>query len=246
LPFPWLPLDSTLGLAFLGRLRKDLGQGSASAASPDYLVVANPTLVNGNLDAPQGWLTEGTVDFTNGAAILRETTSQQTRLSQAFVVGAQDRFLSFTIGDSALDDQLMGPDDAFEVALVDANTGASLASALNLTRTDALLNRQASGLERLSSGITRTVNPDGSVTYLMDLSGIAAGTGIHLIFDLIGFGAAGSRVAVNDVRLISNLNTAPTAADDAVTTAEDAPITFNVLLNDQDAEGDTALAKTVI
>jgi hypothetical protein len=34
-------------------------------------VVANPTLLNGNLDLPQGWLTEGTVDFTNGAAILR-------------------------------------------------------------------------------------------------------------------------------------------------------------------------------
>jgi hypothetical protein len=42
-----------------------------------YLVVANPTLLNGNLDLPQGWLTEGTVDFTNGAAILRETLSQQ-------------------------------------------------------------------------------------------------------------------------------------------------------------------------
>jgi VCBS repeat-containing protein len=105
-----------------------------------------------------------------------------------------------------------------------------------------LLNRQASGLERLSQGITRTVNPDGSVTYLMDLSGIAAGTGIHLIFDLIGFGGTGSHVAVNDVRLISDRNTAPTAADDAVTTAEDQPTTFNVLLNDQDAEGDALTA----
>jgi len=47
------------------------------------------------------------------------------------------------------------------------------------------------------------------------------------------------------VRLISNLNTAPVATDDSVTTAEDAPITFNVLLNDQDAEGD-ALETAVI
>ena len=51
-------------------------------------------------------------------------------------------------------------------------------------------------------------------------------------------------MAVNDVRLISELstNTAPVAVDDSVTTAEDQPITFNVLLNDQDAEGDALTA----
>jgi len=48
------------------------------------------------------------------------------------------RYLSFTLGGTILDDQLIGPDDAFEAALLDANTGASLAGALNLSRTDAL------------------------------------------------------------------------------------------------------------
>ena len=51
-------------------------------------------------------------------------------------------------------------------------------------------------------------------------------------------------MAVNDARLISDLatNTAPVATDDNVTTTEDQPITFNVLLNDQDAEGDALTA----
>ena len=47
-----------------------------------------------------------------------------------------------------------GPDDAFEVALLNAHTGASLASTI---------------------GLTHVTNPDGSRTYLVDLASIAAG-----------------------------------------------------------------------
>ena len=71
LPFPWLPLDSTLGLAFLGRLRNRLGGLPSNDAALTlalsqgeremvrYAVVANATLENGTLDAPQGWLSQG-------------------------------------------------------------------------------------------------------------------------------------------------------------------------------------------
>jgi hypothetical protein len=47
-----------------------------------------------------------------------------------------------------------GPDDAFEDALLNAHTGASLASTI---------------------GLTHVTNPEGSRTYLVDLVGIAAG-----------------------------------------------------------------------
>ncbi len=206
-----------------------------------YDVVANATLVNGNLDAAQGWLSQGNVQFANGTAVLNEVSNSQTRLSQVFMVGAQDRYLSFTLGGTVLDDQLIGPDDAFEAALLDANTGASLAGALNLSRTDALFNLQANGTERVSQGITRIDNADGSRTYLVDLSGIAADTAVNLSFDLIGFGGNGSQVTINDVRLLSAIatNSAPLAVNDAVSTLEDQPLTFNMLANDQDAEGDT-------
>ena len=61
LPFPWLPLDSTLGLAFLGRLRSRLSGLAADNAAltlalsqrerevVQYDVVANATLLNGSL-----------------------------------------------------------------------------------------------------------------------------------------------------------------------------------------------------
>ena len=42
----------------------------------------------------------------------------------------------------------MGPDDAFEVALLNANTRSVATSTVSLTRTDALLNIQANGTER--------------------------------------------------------------------------------------------------
>ena len=80
-----------------------------------------------------------------------------------------------------------GPDDAFEVALLDATTGASLAPALELSRTDALLNMQAIGGELKASNVSQVTHANGSRTYMIDLAGIAAGTAVNLSFDLIAF-----------------------------------------------------------
>jgi hypothetical protein len=57
---------------------------------------------------------------------MREVSASQTRLSQVFMLNDKDRYLSFTLAGSALDNLTGAPDDAFEVALLDANTGASL------------------------------------------------------------------------------------------------------------------------
>jgi hypothetical protein len=144
-----------------------------------YDIAANPTLTNGNLDSSAGWDTTGKVDVSNGTAVLSETATRQTRLNQVFMVGAQDRYLSFTLSGIALDDpstgpgQANGPDDAFEVALLNANTGASLTQPIAMTRTDALLNLQANGAELAAQGVTHVVNADGSRTYVVDLAGSA-------------------------------------------------------------------------
>ncbi|MFT5960936.1 MAG: VCBS repeat-containing protein, partial [Burkholderiaceae bacterium] len=207
------------------------------ATKLQYEIVVNSTLTNGQFDVvnnsiivASGWVTEGNVSITPGAATLTEATTQQTRLNQVFIVGAQDKFLSFTLSDIALDDQSTGPDDAFEVGLLDANTGASLAGAIGLSHSDALLNLQANGTELASQGVTHIVNPNGSRTYLVDLRNIAAGTAVNLSFDLIGFGANGSHVAVSDVRLVGSLQT----RDDAATTAEDTVAQIIALANDID------------
>jgi len=238
---PSLPIGTTLGALLLGRLRRtDYGTWSPvfdsaqiTTPAPQFDTAANPKLQNQEFDGGDGWATEGTVGFANGTATLAETAGSQTRLNQVFVLGEHDRFLSFTLANTALGDQA-GPDDTFEVALLDANTGRSLLGGTGLSRNDAFLNLQANGKEYKASGIARLDNADGSRTYLVDLSGIAAGTTVNLAFDLIGFGqgleAANSRLTIRDLRL-----GVPQATDDSATMAEDTPAVIDALANDLDA-----------
>jgi VCBS repeat-containing protein len=250
---PLIPLGG-FGLAFLGRLRNNRYGSSTVMADystlvTQYSVTANAKLTNGTftstngMPVDNGWATQGSVDFTGSAATLQEVTTSQTRLNQVFAINPTDRYLSFTLSGSALDNVNGAPDDAFEVALLDANTGLSLAGALSLTHTDAFLNLQADGTETLASGVTRTdllphPNPlpggegtngaQGAAqtlqrTYRVDLSGIAAGTAVNLSFDLIGFGKASSHITVSDVR-VSGL---PTLHDDIAAMNEDGTLVFD-------------------
>ncbi|MGV8934697.1 MAG: Ig-like domain-containing protein, partial [Gallionellaceae bacterium] len=230
---PLIPLGG-FGLAFLGRLRSSrYGSSNVfadySTLTTQFEVTANAKLTNGSFVASNGlppndgWATQGSVDFTGSKATLQEATTSQTRLNQVFAVNPTDRYLSFTLSGSALDNVTGAPDDAFEVALLDANTGLSLAGALSLTHTDAFLNLQADGTETAASGVTRVTNADGSRTYRVDLSGIAAGTAVNLSFDLIGFGKASSHITVSDVR-VSGL---PTLHDDVAAMNEDGTLAFD-------------------
>jgi VCBS repeat-containing protein len=241
-PIPTLPLGAGFGISFLGLTRRNNSGSRLFANAPvQYTIAANPALVSGKLESADGWETTGNVAVNpsagsgqaGGEAVLSEVAGSQTRLNQVFVLGEHDRFLSFTLA-AALGDQADGPDDAFEAALLDANTGVSLLGATDLSRNDAFLNRQANGEEHVASGITRIDNADGSRTYLVDLGGIAAGTAVNLSFDLIGFGqgsdASNSQITVRDLRL-----GVPQTADDSVTLAEDAPTVINALANDINA-----------
>ena len=248
-PIPTLPLGAGFGLSFLGLTRRNnnntnslFGESLSANAPVQYDIAANPSLINGDLNTGTGWETTGKVDVSNGTAVLSEVADSQTRFNQVFVLGEHDRFLSFTLANTALGDQATGPDDAFEVALLDANTGLSLFGATGLSRNDAFLNLQANGEEHKASGITRIDNAGASPelgrwssrTYLVDLAGIAAGTAVNLSFDLIGFGqgsdAGNSRITVRDLRL-----GVPQTADDSATLAEDTPTVIDALANDINA-----------
>ncbi len=159
-----------------------IGQTTGTAIT-QYAVAANATLTNGSLtngslNAADGWSTQGSVEFRNqgsgignqGVATLREVSNTQTRLNQVFMLGANDRYLSFTLSGAALDvphplpnppfegagtngtasGSGSSPSDAFEVALLNANTGASLLDNNGLTHSDAFLNLQADGTEYTS------------------------------------------------------------------------------------------------
>lgn len=239
-PLPSVPLGGSLGLALLGRLRGNRYGGwniavDSASLIPQYAVAANPKLSNTEFVGGQGWSTTGDVRFQDGAATLTETAPSQTRLNQVFIIGENDRFLSFTVADTALDDADQAPDDAFEVALLDANTGASLLGGTGLTRNDAFLNLQADGNEHKSQAVTSIRNADGSRTYLIDLAGIPAGTAVNLAFDLIGFGkgaaAASSHLTIRDLRI-----GVPQTKDDSATLAEDGVTTIAALANDLNAQ----------
>jgi VCBS repeat-containing protein len=232
--FPTLPLGTSF-IGFLGLLRSSRYGGVSIAPDASTLVTqydwaANATLTNGSLNAADGWSTQGSVNIgpstgsgQAGGATLYEVSGTQTRLSQVFLLNPTDRFLSFTLSGTALDDLTGAPDDAFEVALLDANTGASLLGGTGLTRTDSFLNLQADGTQRFADCVTCINNADGSRTYRVDLAGVPAGVAANLSFDLIGFGGNGSHVTVSDVRL-SGL---PQLHDDTATMLEDGTLAFN-------------------
>ena len=107
----------------------------------DYLTAINPTLANGNFTVGQNgsviqWKTTGKVNIDSATPFtitLGESTTTQTHLAQAFVLSGQDRFLTFTVSGLALQTNstqqngilTAAPQDAFEVAPTDANTGVN-------------------------------------------------------------------------------------------------------------------------
>ncbi len=238
MPFPTIPLGG-MSLAFVGLLRNSRYGGLSIAPDGSSLVTqydwaANPAFTN--LDYAGGWSTLGGVDInpsTNTApstgsgrtasATLNEVSGSQSRLSQVFLLNPSDRYLSFTLAGTALDNPAGAPEDAFEVALLDATTGTSLLGNDGLTRTDAFLNLQADGAQNLADCVTCINNADGSRTYRVDLSGVAKNAAANLSFDLIGFGQNGSHVTVQDVR-VSGL---PQLHDEAATMLEDGTLAFN-------------------
>ena len=129
-PFPTLPL-SGFGFAFAGLLRSNRYGGVNIVPDPSTLVTQYAVAANAsfaNLDTANGWNTQGSVDITPSTssgrtafATLNEISTSQTRLSQVFMLNEQDRYLSFTLAGSALDNLTGAPDDTFEAALPDSN-----------------------------------------------------------------------------------------------------------------------------
>jgi len=253
---PNLPISS-LGLMALCRIRRadygwTLGVDKAQLVSRvdvnNLLQNANQpaqlqTVVNSTLNQDSSaWQTTGNIGNTNGSITLAESATSNTHLSQSFAVKQGDRYLSFTVANDHLqsngvdeDGNGNGPNDAFEVALLNANTGLSVAGTTGLSRSDALLNIQTDGTQSRAASVRKVHNADGSDTYYVDLqqavnesNGLVTGTPVTLSFDLMGFGTQSSQVSLRDIKLIQD----PVAFDDVVTSDEDATVTLDVLSND--------------
>ncbi|MFV2070932.1 MAG: Ig-like domain-containing protein, partial [Pirellulales bacterium] len=66
----------------------------------------------------------------------------------------------------------------------------------------------------------------------IDIRDIKAGSFVTLVVDLLGFGAADSEVAVDDIRLLANSIRPPVAVTDMIKVDEDKSVSFDVLAND--------------
>jgi hypothetical protein len=204
---------------------EDLTRSASSDASADSstnlitllqnMGVINPTLLNPDfgIDGTDSWVSEGDLQPGTNAITLKESTTAPTHLAQIFQINPGNRQLRFTVSNLSLNSNASGPNDAFEVALLDADTtlpalGAS--GTVPLANSDALLNLQSSGSVFLAPALQWSDNGDGSFTYSLDLPDSLAGTAVLLSFDLIGFGAADSQVTLRDISLDGSQLATPT------------------------------------
>ena len=235
----------------------EIGGAHLDPALPDAFVNGDFSIGDPAL-AGFGWQLTGGASVADGRGRLDETTSLDSRLNQRVALPVGAKTLQFTITDAQFDAVGSGPQDAFEVALLDPLSNVSLTDVVDLTHTDALLNIQADGTLRTASGVTiagltgntwpRTLGTP--VTVSIDLTTLSAPEGMSLYFDLLGFGERGSHVSIDDVRFTfeEGTNRAPTATNDARTLAEDGTLAIDIaglVGNDIDLDGD-ALTFTLV
>ena len=208
------------------------------------------TLTDGNFASGlTGWTSTGAVTTdSNGNAILTNSTAADAQLAQTFNIDSSDQYLQFTVTNGMqANNGTTGPQDAFDVALDNASTGTSLVGTDGLSDSDGLLNIQANGTETDASIVSKSVNADGSTTYLINLQSafasgaVTAGTAT-LSFDLVGFGDSQSQVSIRDVQLLQN---PVVALNESATVNEDASVNLNPLAGDSISSGSTPVLQLV-
>ena len=252
-------LPSKLDVEILQALLKAEGspKGLASASGQkaeglDAALTSDPLLAINNGDFENSdtttdsftWDTRGASGIENGQAVLTEDSPFLSNFTQTFTVPEDAKTIQFKLIDTQLGASELAPPDAFEVALLDANTNESLVTDSGLTETDSLLNIQNDGTAYFSDqvrigGATSgdIIGLDRSRTVTVDISDLTPGTEATLYFDLLGFGDVDSRVVIDDVRLSDQNLLPPTAVDDTATTTQGQSTIIDILANDTDDDG---------
>ncbi len=208
------------------------------------------SIVNGDFsiaeqtDANFGWELNGGSKIENGQAVLTEDSPFLSNFTQTFTVPEEAKTLQFKLVETELGTSELVPPDAFEVALLDADTNESLVSDHDLTATDSLLNIQNDGNTYFNDKVRiggaasgDLLDLDKSRTVTIDISHLAAGTEATLYFDLLGFGDVDSRVVIDDVRLSDKNLLLPIALDDTANTTQGQAVEIDILANDTDDDG---------
>jgi YD repeat-containing protein len=190
------------------------------------LVESAPTIIgvpNGSFSGGASWNTLGNVSFANGEATLTGSDTQLvTELSQILTIPGGSTSITFTLNDLNLLHGLNLPPDAFELAILDPVTHASLLAPDGLSLSDAVLNIQSDGTAYFGPEVTSTgLNQSGGIitsgtpfTITIALNPLSAGQQFQLAFDLITFDGAAGSVSLTNVTF--NSTQAPTLVPPAI------------------------------
>jgi uncharacterized protein YbdZ (MbtH family) len=217
---PAAPLDlehhAALGSSTLGFVLLDEAVAGDVAAGLTAGVVNGDFAVSDPAAGGFGWNAIGGAAISDGEGVLQKGDRLFSDLSQTFVLPATAKMLRFTITEIALEGNLLNPPDAFEMTLLRTDDGTPLvATAAGLAGTDALLNIQPGGttffgpqvtlvgLEGVQSG--DAIALDSPLDVAVTLPELGAETPVTLLFDLISFGNAASRVTLDNVNVLGTL-----------------------------------------
>ena len=190
------------------------------------------------------WDTRGASGIEDSQAVLTEDSPFLSNFTQTFTVPEEAKTIQFKLIGAELGASELFPPDAFEVALLDANTNESLTAVSDLSNTDSLLNIQNDGTAYFSDRVRiggatsgEIIGLDRPRTVTVDISDLTPGTEATLYFDLLGFGDADSRVVIDDVRLSDQFLLPPVANDDTATVTQGETVAIDILANDTDDDG---------
>ena len=228
-------LEAAIVLAAEGSAGPTASVPTAGAALGGTGVVNGDFSVSSPTASGFGWETLGGASVQSGHGVLTEDPSHESRFDQTLTAPAGATSLVFAIDSTHFDVPGVGPQDAFEVALLDPQSMQPLGGTTGVSNTDALLSLQADGTVLHAGSVKLTALNGGATQVTIDLGNVSAGEALKLYFDLLGFGATGSRVAVSDVHF--GYAQPPVAQPDTVQTDENTPVTFDPRNNDTSPSG---------
>jgi hypothetical protein len=213
--------------------------GSAAAG-----VLLNAEFSVTNAQSPlYGWTAPFSVTITNNRAVLAEDGIHlPVRLQQSFDLAPGVTQLRLTFESWQLATNAAGqPPDTFQVSLLRTNL-EPLVAPTGQAESAAFFSVQQNGQVFFGPGVsvpgaaTSGVvwTPQFPLTISVNLTHLTSSTPAVLIFDLVGFERAASRVVLQRVRLVG---WEPLGGPDAATLAQDTSATLNLLTNDLSRTG---------
>jgi PKD repeat protein len=223
-------LPSWLNLQMVNAIRNTtIAPSSITQLKAPLSAILLADITNGNFNETNttkpeyGWSTRGAATILNQEAVLTEDSPFNSNFSQSFIIPEGAKYLQFTLKNTTLGANTpTSPGDAFEVALLNANTKQSLINTVTgLTQTDSLLNIQNDGIY-YSNDKVKLINTTPNPTF------VGTDTFTYTVTDSDGLtsNTATVNITVNNIAPVITVITGDT------TTTEGTSASFNATATD--------------